>query len=153
MNGKKFDLNELAHAIIIGFCYGVVVLFMLFILVCIGSYVTYSTLKPMTIKTIISRADYVRDFPGRDGKTKSVYEIEFSQPCASKEGKVYYDKFIGSYYCDRTTPTSLMQSLVGREVQIVAYFNVDAVNKNNETRYYQRCYIRDIYTNDNGTQQ
>lgn len=66
---------------------------------------------------------------------------------------MYYDKFIGSYFCDSTEPVESIQSLVGREVQIVAYFNVDAANKNNETRYYQRCNIRNIYTNDNGTER
>lgn len=107
----------------------------------------------MTLKTIISRAAYVRDFDGKDGKKRSLYEIEFSQPCASKEGKVYYDRFLGSYYCEATTPVEQITSLVGREVQIVAYFNVDAVNKDTTTRYYQRCNIRSIYTNDNAAEQ
>lgn len=108
----------------------------------------------MNAPVIITDVRYVKAFTGREGNSKGVYEIEFKSPYTSKEGKVYFDHYLGTYYADATQEAfNYLKTLISREVRIVAYFKVNEVTSNDgKARRYQQLTINQIYAHDHGNQ-
>lgn len=103
----------------------------------------------MTQRVIITKVVAGKEFAGRDGVTRRRYDVYFKIPFANKAGQVYYDNYAGAHFVDATDKEHIrLMMLQGKEVQIVAYFNVREVQGKNGPFPSLDCHIREIYDND-----
>lgn len=103
----------------------------------------------MTQQAIISRILERREFTNKDGRQRLSFNLEFKVAYTTRNGQIGYDFYQGQWLADNTPEAEAqVKALVGKTVQVVAYFNLRSYqDKNGNTRYSQDCYIAEMYQN------
>lgn len=103
----------------------------------------------MTQQSIISRILDKREYTNKQGESKIAWTIEFKTAYTNRNGQICYDFYQGTWLTGNTdTDVNNVNALVGKEVQIVAYFNVrDVACPPGKMRHFQDCFISEMYHN------